>query len=118
MKICIVGKFPPIEGGVSMHTYQYAHALARQGHQVHVVTNAKEVGAPYRMFMREEDWGRCEGDYGDGYVRVHWTDPLDRKQWHIPTSNAFVTKLASIGAEVCADHGIEVVLQAPPVLRR
>ena len=35
MRICIVGKFPPIEGGVSMLNYRYAHALARQGHQVH-----------------------------------------------------------------------------------
>jgi hypothetical protein len=43
MKICLVGKYPPIQGGVSARTYSYAHALARKGHQVHVVTNAKEV---------------------------------------------------------------------------
>ena len=109
MRICIVGKFPPIEGGVSMLNYRYAHALARRGHEVHVVTNAGEVRAPYRMFMRDEDWARCDGDYGAGSVRVHWTDPYDREQWHIPTANPFITKLASIGGQVCAEHDIEAV---------
>ena len=49
MRICIIGKFPPIQGGVSAQTYWSAHALARRGHDVHVVTNAKEAVAPYRM---------------------------------------------------------------------
>jgi hypothetical protein len=60
VRICIVGKFPPIQGGVSMRTYWAAHALAMRGHDVHVVTNAKEVRPPYRMHMRAQDWKRCE----------------------------------------------------------
>jgi hypothetical protein len=64
VRICIIGKFPPIQGGVSMRTYWTAHALAMHGHEVHVVTNAKEVRAPFRMHMRPEDWTRCEATYG------------------------------------------------------
>ncbi len=60
MRICIIGKFPPIQGGVSMRTYWTAHALAARGHDVHVVTNAKEARPPFRMHMRQEDWQRCE----------------------------------------------------------
>jgi len=40
MKICLFGKYPPIQGGVSMRTYWTAHELAKRGHTVHVVTNA------------------------------------------------------------------------------
>ena len=42
-----------------MRTYWVAHALARRGHDVHVITNAKEVEPPFRMLMRDEDWSRC-----------------------------------------------------------
>ena len=49
MKICIIGKYPPIQGGVSMRTYWHAHGLATLGHEVHVVTNAKEAVSPFRM---------------------------------------------------------------------
>ncbi len=109
MKICIVGKYPPIQGGVSGRAFRYAHALAERGHQVHVVTNAKEVRPPYRMIMRDEDWARCEADYGSGYVRVHWTDPVDGPQWHIPMGSPFVSKLASLGAAAGAEIGFDVV---------
>jgi glycosyltransferase involved in cell wall biosynthesis len=97
VKICLVGKFPPIEGGVSMHTYRYAHGLAKRGHQVHVVTNASEVKPPYRMFMRQQDWRRCEAKYGRGFVRVYWTQAPDGRQFHIPMSSAFATRLAAVG---------------------
>ena len=43
MRICLIGKYPPIQGGVSMRTYWSAHGLAARGHEVHVVTNAKEA---------------------------------------------------------------------------
>ena len=35
-----------------MRTYWTAHALAERGHEVHVVTNAKEAVPPFRMHMR------------------------------------------------------------------
>ena len=48
MRICLVGKYPPIQGGVSAQTYWFAQELANQGHQVHIVSNADEVEAGYR----------------------------------------------------------------------
>src|SRR5262245_52082497 len=110
MRICIVGKFPPIEGGVSSRTYWEAHSLAESGHEVQVVTNATEVEATYRMFMTPEDWARCEGTYpGGGCVRVHRTDPGDGKQQHIPSHNPFVTKLASQAAIVVQRSNLDVI---------
>jgi hypothetical protein len=71
MRLCVIGKYPPIEGGVSAHTYWLAHGLASLGHEVHVITNGNEVEQRFRMWMRPEDWRRCEGDYaGGGRVRL------------------------------------------------
>src|SRR6267378_3522832 len=78
-----------------MRTYWSAHGLAARGHEVHVVTNAKEARPPFRMHMRAEDWKRCEAAYGSGSVTVHWTDPVDRSQSYIPMASPFVTKLAA-----------------------
>jgi glycosyltransferase involved in cell wall biosynthesis len=109
MKICIFGKYPPIQGGVSMRTYWAAHGLAKLGHTVHVVTNAKEVNSPYRMFMRQEDWARCDGQYGAGSVKVHWTESYGRREWHIPSGMPYTTKLASLGLELADSQAIDII---------
>jgi glycosyltransferase involved in cell wall biosynthesis len=109
VRICLIGKFPPIQGGVSMRTYWAAHALAARGHEIHVVTNAKEVRPPFRMHMREQDWRRCEASYGEGSVTVHWTDPVDRSQTYIPMASPFVSKLAGIAVRLHAEHRFDVI---------
>jgi glycosyltransferase involved in cell wall biosynthesis len=109
VRICIIGKFPPIQGGVSTRTYWSAHDLASRGHDVHVVTNAKEARAPFRMLMRQQDWQRCEATYGTGSVTVHWSDPVDRSQNHIPMASPFVSKLASIATRVHSERPFDVI---------
>jgi glycosyltransferase involved in cell wall biosynthesis len=109
VRICIIGKYPPIQGGVSMRTYWRAHGLAALGHEVHVVTNAKEAVAPYRMLMRAEDWERCAGRYDAGSVTVHWTDPVDASQSYIPMASPFVSKLAGIAARVHSEVPFDVI---------
>ena len=109
MRICVIGKFPPIQGGVSMRTYWAAHALAKRGHEVHVVTNAKEARPPFRMHMRPQDWARCEARYGDGSVTVHWTDPVDGSQSYIPMASPFVSKLATVAARAHSERPFDVI---------
>jgi glycosyltransferase involved in cell wall biosynthesis len=116
VRICIIGKFPPIQGGVSMRTYWAAHGLATRGHEVHVVTNAKEARPPFRMYMRRQDWKRCGATYGPsgqsssaGSVTVHWTDPVDNSQFYIPMASAFVSKLAATAARVHSEHPFDVI---------
>lgn len=95
---------------MSTHSYGIAHALAEMGHHVHVVTNANEVESRFRMYMRSEDWAKCERDYpSGGYVHVHWTDPDELAQRHIPWNNPFVTKLASLSYQVILDNALEVI---------
>jgi glycosyltransferase involved in cell wall biosynthesis len=109
VRICLIGKFPPIQGGVSMRTYWAAHALAARGHDIQVVTNAKEVQPPFRMHMRPQDWERCEARYGEGAVTVHWTDPVDRSQAHIPLASPFVSKLAGIALRLHTAQPFDVI---------
>lgn len=109
MKICIIGKYPPIEGGVSARTYWLAHDLARSGHQILVVTNANETEAPYRINMAAEDWQECEKTYeSGGSVTVYWTNNELEKQYHIPWHNPFVTKLTSKALIVNQEHDIDL----------
>jgi glycosyltransferase involved in cell wall biosynthesis len=115
MRICIIGKFPPIQGGVAVRTYWIAHDLAARGHEVHVVTNAKEAAPPFRIHMRRQDWKRCEASYpaantsSSGSVTLHWTDPLDRSQHYIPLASPFVSKLAGTAARVHAERPFDLV---------
>jgi glycosyltransferase involved in cell wall biosynthesis len=109
LRICIIGKFPPIQGGVSMRTYWSAHGLAALGHEVHVVTNAKEAVAPFRMLMRTGDWKRCIAAHDTGSVTVHWTDPVDRSQSYIPMASPFVSKLAATAARVHSERPFDVI---------
>jgi hypothetical protein len=95
----MIGKFPPIQGGVSMRTFWTAHGLAALGHEVHVVTNAKEAVAPYRMHMRAQDWELCTAAYDTGSVSVYWTDPVDRSQSYIPMASPYVSKLAGLAPD-------------------
>lgn len=109
MRIGIVGKFPPIQGGVSMRTYWVAHGLGALGHDVHLVTNAKEAQPPFRIYMQAADWSRCEALYDAGSVTVHWTDPADDSQSYIPMASAFVSKLAGLAARIHAVHPFDVI---------
>jgi len=110
LRICIIGKFPPIQGGVAARTYWLAHDLASRGHEVHVVTNAKEAAPPFRIHMRRRDWKRCEATYdAGGSVKLHWTDPLDRSQHYIPLASPFISKLAGIVLKLHAERPFDVI---------
>ena len=108
MKICMIGKYPPIQGGVSMRSYWTAQLLAARGHEVHLVTNAKGIEIPYRMYMRPEDWAACESEYDDGFVRVYWADPMDGTQMRIPRGYSHVTKLSSLALEAAEANDVDL----------
>jgi glycosyltransferase involved in cell wall biosynthesis len=93
-----------------MRTYWTAHKLAARGHEVEVVTNAREATAPFRMFMRAQDWQRCVANYGAGRVAVHWTDPVDRAQAYLPMASPFVSKLAGLAARVHSERPFDIIL--------
>lgn len=113
MKICFIGKYPPIEGGVSMQSYWTVRGVAELGHEVYVVTNADEVENVYRLYFEEDDkdWYEPRFESARGFVRVRNTERFgSRKISHIPFTNPFVTKLASVATQTIRQHNCEVIV--------
>jgi len=107
MKICIISKYPPIEGGVSSRAYWTAKALGERGHEVHIVTNALEVEDEYR-----EELDANDPDFAPKNVYVHSTDPsttIEANPSHIPFSKMYCEKLASKAIEVIEDYDIDLI---------
>jgi glycosyltransferase involved in cell wall biosynthesis len=102
MKVCILGKYPPIEGGVSASTYWLARSLGKKGHKVFVVTNAGEVEPEYREEISLKDARRLE----PRNVKVFNTFPAYKV---IPEYSAFTAKLASLAIDVVRREKIDVL---------
>jgi len=111
LRICVVGKYPPIQGGVSAQTYWMCRALAENGHDVFVVTNADEVEDDYRIWMLDDDWRRLSyGVPGAGTVTARYSRAWDRARYlYVPSGNPSVTKLAGIATEVVRSNSCDVI---------
>jgi glycosyltransferase involved in cell wall biosynthesis len=112
MKVCMIGKYPPIQGGVSMQNYWIAHGLAERGHQIYLVTNADEVEPEYRMYVEEDDkqWFEPRFEEVGGFVNLRNSERFNaRRMSHIPQSNPYVTKLASIATDIVRQYDCELI---------
>jgi glycosyltransferase involved in cell wall biosynthesis len=111
MRICLISKYPPIEGGVSSETYWLSRALGERGHQVHVVTNAWEVEDGFRMRIPAEEYTLLEPKNVSVYStnRDFWSPLPDRPGPPIPHSEYFTEKLTSLALDVCGTHQVEVI---------
>lgn len=111
VKICVLGKYPPIEGGVSASTYWLAYGLAERGHQVSVVTNADEVEEAYRICLSPGDEALYAPTFPDsgGSVEVFATERPGPRMSHIPIHNPFATKLAGLATQTIRSRGCEAI---------
>ncbi|HEX4420722.1 MAG TPA: PqqD family peptide modification chaperone [Kofleriaceae bacterium] len=109
MKLCLLIKYPPIQGGVSAQGFWVARALAQRGHELHVVTHANEVEPAYRLMLDDEDRAMLESRFERGSVQLHWTEPMSRKLAYIPQANPFVSKLAGRATDVIERFGCELI---------
>lgn len=97
-RICLLGKYPPIQGGVAVQTYWLAQALARRGHDVQVVTNAGQVEAAHRTSTVGLGARPCPG------VTVHEVLPfVDMARWYIPQGRPDVTRLVGVCSTVARE---------------
>jgi glycosyltransferase involved in cell wall biosynthesis len=112
MKICFIGKYPPIQGGVSMHSYWTAYGLAERGHEVYVVTNAAEVEEIYRINLGDDDGEMLQPVFtaSGGLVKVFHPERFSpARMRHIPVSNPFVSKLASLATQTIRQYGCDLI---------
>jgi glycosyltransferase involved in cell wall biosynthesis len=99
MKILLICKFPPIQGGVSAECYWTANLLAELGHSVTVLTNADEVEPEYRMALTERDQKLLRGYRIAEGITVHSTK-IDSRHVFIPQTNPAFSKLLNMGLKL------------------
>lgn len=111
MKVCIIGKYPPIQGGVSKSVYITSHDLARVGHKIHIVTNADEVENAFRLTLDEKDIVKREVSFANGYVRVHNIDTIHKPEYsHIPSSAGYETRLFGKVTEILRNDDFDLII--------
>jgi len=99
MNICMISKFPPIQGGISAKTFWLAKGLAESGTTVHVVTNANFVEEDYYI---DDQSPELSPD-----LRVHNVKP--DIPWHIPYSELYVPRLLDKAMEVVDENQIDII---------
>lgn len=104
MKICLISKYPPIEGGVCSKNYWLAKELGKRGHKVFVVTNSWEVEDEYREVFNSSDLDK----YQPKNVTLFNTDSPSNLR-HIPHSKIFVEKISSLAIETIEKYNVEVI---------
>lgn len=108
MRILLIGKLPPIEGGVSAQTFWLARSLARQGHEVNAVTNALEVEPTLRQFHEDPDAEWLTVNH-PGRLRVYYTERVTRDSY-IPFAAPYLNQLFGLSLEVIERHGCDVII--------
>lgn len=98
VRICIVSKFPPIEGGIASRTYWQVRQLLGDGHEVTVVTNAGATEPDYLIDGCEEHLLWLQSSH-----RLRIIDVRGDAPWHIPAGPDHLERLLSALLEVL--HG-------------
>lgn len=101
MNVCIISKFPPLEGGIAAKTYWLARAYADAGLRVHVISNANTAEAEYKITGCYPHINEIPG------VTLHEVE--ETLPWHIPDEKHSVAKLVDKFLEVHAKHKIDVI---------
>lgn len=103
MRICMISKYPPIEGGVSARVYWLAKTLGERGHDIHIITNAQEVENEYK-----EKIDNNEQEYIPKNVHLHSIGP-NTNPWHIPFSKAYAERIANLAIDVIKKYDIQLI---------
>lgn len=99
MQLCLISKYPPIQGGIASKTYWMAQGLAERGVEVHVVTNANCVEGEYLIGDLSPEPHRN--------VSLHFIDA--DLPWHIPYSELYVPRLLEKGLQVIRENRIDLI---------
>jgi Glycosyl transferase 4-like domain len=104
-RFALVGKYPPIEGGVSADNFWLVQALADAGHGVSVITNADEVSPGYRaaFLAGDETYERLEN------VDRFSTVPVPEMAF-IPWAEPFAVKLFGLTLSVLDGRRHDAIL--------
>ncbi len=101
MNICILSKFPPMEGGISAKSYWLARGYARAGMSVHVVSNGNTTEDEYKIKGCFLDEKTMKG------IVLHEVEKS--LPWHIPEEPHSLVKLIEKTLEVHQKYPLDVI---------
>ncbi len=101
MKICMISKFPPIQGGIAARTYWLARGLAEAGHEITIVTNSASVEKEYKIEGCNEHLQTLKN------IRI--CSISDTTPWHIPNSEEYATRLLNRTLELLRSEQFDVI---------
>lgn len=101
VRVLMLSKFPPIQGGISAKSYWLARGLASSGIPVEVVTNADCVEPEYRITGCEQHLESLEN--------IHIHNISRDVPWHIPYSKAYSMRLLNLVVKVIKDCKVSVI---------
>lgn len=108
MKILFIGKFPPIQGGVSSSSLTLIRDLNNLGHEVLVLTNANEVEQGFRQNLTENDWHHIN-EYVGQNVKIFGSSS-NQNPLHIPFSKCYFEKLSGLGVEILENNKVDLII--------
>jgi len=101
MNVCILSKYPPLEGGIAARAYWLARLYAEDGMNVHVVSNANAAEKEYRI---EGCYPHIQTLPG---IKLH--EVTAEFPWHIPNEPHSLAKLVDTALEVVKKNQIDVI---------
>jgi hypothetical protein len=101
MRVCMLSKFPPTEGGIASRSYWLARGLAQKGIDVRVITNANSVEHEYRIDDCSDHLSSMKG------VAIY--NLQEDIPWHIPFSKDYLTRLLSLTLSIVEAEEIELL---------
>lgn len=108
--ICYIGKFPPIQGGVSSSSLWQLIALANAGHYIHIISNCWEVEEEYRQYFTGEDLEIFQNilELSNNRLYFHFTNPFFEPH-HIPFNHLYISKLTSKSIQVINKYNCDFI---------
>lgn len=99
LNVCMISKYPPIQGGMASMAYWLSQGLSEAGVSVTVVTNANRV---------EEDYRINDGMVEDGpMLNVRYVS--EDLPWHIPDSPLYLARLVETTLQVCRQRKVDLI---------
>lgn len=105
MKVLVIGKAPPLQGGVAVRTFSFVRRLAELGHTVTYVTNSEVASSNYLVaFDASDDNYRKAALAGVKFLSLSKAEGAS----HIPLSTDFETRLMGLAASDARDADLIV----------
>jgi hypothetical protein len=113
VRILVVGKYPPIQGGTSNRTFNATRSLLQRGHDIDVLTNADEVELSCAQMFLSDDPERLQAlitSPTGATVTVHQTSPLFTRAVPIPWAQPYASKLFGRGIELVRSREYDLIV--------